>query len=112
MNTPTDLALWTVLIVAAYKVSCLIAGGCFGYMGYRLFIAGIHHSAGDLEASSKSGTFKLSKAAPGTFFALFGAVVIATTIYQGFNVELPAAARQALHILPEHPPEISDEKMR
>ena len=112
MNTSTDLALWTVLIVAAYKIACLIAGVCFAYMGYRLFITGIQQSAGNLEASSPSGSLKLSKAAPGTFFALFGAAVIATTIYQGFDVEIPAAARQVLPLLPDHPPEISDEKIR
>ena len=80
--------------------------------GYRLFLAGIERPAGDLEASAGSRTLKLSRAAPGTFFALFGAAVIAATIFQGFDVELPGDARKVLLGLPEHPPMVSDETNR
>ncbi len=111
-SSPVDLKVWAILIVAMYKVASLLVGLGFGYMGYRLFQAGIEWSAGDLEASAGSRTFKLSRAAPGTFFALFGAAVIAATIFQGFDVEIPGAARKVIHNLPEHPPMVTDETTR
>ncbi|MDJ0951968.1 MAG: hypothetical protein QNJ94_23910 [Alphaproteobacteria bacterium] len=112
MSASNDLAFWAILTVAGYKVASLLVGLGFGYMGYRLFLAGIEHPAGDLEASSGSRSLKLSRAAPGTFFALFGAAVIAATIFQGFDVELPGVARDALGVLPEHPPMVTDETPR
>lgn len=111
-SSPQDLALWSVSVVAAYKVASLCIGLAFGYMGYRLFLAGIERPAGDLEAASGARSLKLSRAAPGTFFALFGAAVIAATIFQGFDVQLPGAARQVLDSLPEHPPMVGDEADR
>ena len=112
VSSPNDLAIWAILIVAVYKVSSLLVGLSFGYMGYRLFVAGVQRPAGDLEASSGSRTLKLSQAAPGTFFALFGAAVIAATIFQGFDVEIPGAARKVLNSLPERPPMVTDETNR
>lgn len=112
VSSPNDLALWAVSIVAVYKVASLLIGLGFGYLGYCLFMAGIQRPAGDLEASSGSRTLKLSRTAPGTFFALFGAAVIAATIFQGFDVELPGSARTVLKTLPEHPPMVTDETGR
>ncbi len=104
MSSGINIDLWAIGIVAVYKVACLLVGLTFGYMGYRLFLAGFERSAGDLEAKASVGMLKLSGAAPGTFFALFGAAVIATTIVQGFDIDLPNRARQILDMLPEHPP--------
>ncbi len=112
METPVsslnDLAFWTIVIVAVYKVASLFVGLGFGYMGYRLFLTGIEKPAGDLEASSGSRTLKLSRAAPGTFFALFGATIVAVAIYQGFDVQLPGAASTVLNRLPQHPPMVTE----
>ena len=108
VSSLNDLAFWTIVIVAVYKVASLFVGLGFGYMGYRLFLTGIEKPAGDLEASSGSQTLKLSRAAPGTFFALFGATVVAVAIFQGFDVELPGAASNALKRLPQHPPMITE----
>ena len=105
----SDLALWAIGIVAAYKVASLLVGLLFGYMGYRLFLAGIETPAGELEAESGPRKLKLSRAA-GTFFALFGASVVAATILQGFDIDLPGGARRALEALPEHPPMVGSEK--
>lgn len=99
-----NLEVWALSIVAAYKVASLLVGFLFGYMGYRLFMVGIEQPAGTLEASSGSRRIKLNRAAPGTFFALFGAAVITATIIQGFDVELPGSARRIVDRLPEHPP--------
>ena len=112
MSASNDLAFWAIVTVAGYKVASLLVGLGFGYMGYRLFLAGIEQPAGDLEAASGSKSLKLSRAAPGTFFALFGAAVIAATIFQGFDIELPGAARDAIGVLPEHPPMVTDETAR
>lgn len=108
-SSPVDLEVWVISAIAAYKVASLLVGLLFGYMGYRLFMAGIERSAGSLEASSGSRTIKVSRAAPGTFFALFGAAVIAATIFQGFSVELPGNARQVLNSFPEEPPMMTNE---
>lgn len=108
-SSPVDLEIWAMLIVAAYKAASLLVGLLFGYMGYRLFIAGIERPAGDLQASSGSRMIKVTGAAPGTFFALFGAAVIAATIFQGFDVELPGSAQQVLNRLPVNPPMVTNE---
>lgn len=108
-SLPVDLEVWALSMVAAYKVASLLVGLLFGYMGYRLFMAGIERPAGRLEASAGSRMIKVSRAAPGTFFALFGAAVIAATIFQGFDVELPGSARQVLNLLPENPPMVTNE---
>ncbi|MGH9961458.1 MAG: hypothetical protein ACREBC_30735 [Pyrinomonadaceae bacterium] len=108
-SSPVDLEVWALSIVAAYKVASLLVGLLFGYMGYRLFVAGIERPAGHLEASSGSRVIRVSRAAPGTFFALFGAAVIAATIFQGYNVELPNSARQVLDRLPKNPPMVTNE---
>jgi hypothetical protein len=73
-------------------------------MGYRLFMTGIEKSAGVLEASAGTNAIRLSRAAPGTFFALFGAIIISVTIFQGFNVELSGNVQPVLNELPADPP--------
>jgi hypothetical protein len=108
VSSPNELAFWGVLMVAVYKVVSLFVGLGFGYMGYRLFMAGINRPAGELEASSGPRALKLSRAAPGTFFALFGAAVIVATIFQGFDIDLPAAARNVVNSLPDHPPMVTN----
>lgn len=99
-------------IVAVYKIASLLVGLSFGYLGYRLFMAGIERPAGELEASYGSETLRLGRAAPGTFFALFGAAVIAVTIVQGFDVELPGPSRALLESLPDHPPMVGNDADR
>ena len=109
---PEGPAFWAIAVVAAYKGACLLVGLAFGYMGYRLFLAGIVGAAGDLKAAAGERALELRRAAPGTFFALFGAAVIAATVLQGFDVELPGPARHALERLPEHPPMVSEDASR
>lgn len=99
-----DHGLWAMLIVAVYKIASLIVGLLFSYMGYRLFLAGIDREAGNLEAKSGGNYLKLSGTAPGIFFALFGAVVVAVTITQGFEVDVSTPAESLVDILPSRPP--------
>lgn len=56
-------------------------------MGYRLFVKGIWGHAGEMEAEFGDNKLILKKAAPGTFFALFGAIIVAITIYKGLEFE-------------------------
>lgn len=79
----------TQIIVAQtiYKLASLFAGSIFAYMGYRLFMAGVWGEAGDVEAQFKDNKLMIKRAAPGTFFALFGALVICVTIFRGFQLE-------------------------
>lgn len=109
MPSPSDLAFWAITAVAAYKLASLLTGLGFGYMGYRLFRAGIEGSAASLEAKAGAHGLKLSRAAPGTFFALFGTAVVGVTLYQGFDIDLPAPAERALSALPPLPGDLGGE---
>ncbi len=71
----------------AYKLGCLAAGSLFAVLGYKLFVAGVVGDAGSLDARHKDTKLTLRDAAPGTFFALFGAVVIVVTLWQGVHYE-------------------------
>ena len=76
-----------VISTTVYKLCSLLVGVFLAYMGFKLFMSGIWGNSGDLD--SKFGNFKivLKHAAPGTFFALFGTVVIGLTIFKGLNFE-------------------------
>lgn len=70
-----------------YKVASLGVGAILCFLGYRLFLAGVWGAAGDLEVKFRKNSLVLKSAAPGTFFALFGTVVIAFTIWKGLELE-------------------------
>lgn len=68
-----------------YKVFSLIAGLISIYWGYNLFMKNISAKAGDLHASNKDVSLSLKEAAPGTFFCVFGAIIILITVLKGFR---------------------------
>jgi hypothetical protein len=70
----------------AYKLTSLLVGVLCIYLGYRLFASGVYSEA-SLKAANGVASLTLDNAAPGIFFALFGAVVIALTIYKGLYFE-------------------------
>ncbi len=74
-----------ILSLTSYKLISLIAGSVVVYLGYRLFAKGIWGNAGNLEAEFGDNKLLLKKAAPGTFFALFGTVIISITLYKGLE---------------------------
>ena len=76
-----------ILSLISYKLASLVVGSVFAHMGYRLFMSGIWGSAGELEASFADNKLIFKKAAPGTFFAVFGALIIAITLYKGLEFE-------------------------
>jgi hypothetical protein len=80
----------------------IVAGGLFGWLGYDLFKRGLFGKgteAGGLEAMWKEWKVVVRKAAPGTFFALFGAAITVIALFKpasGFMASdggLPYAAQ-------------------
>lgn len=63
-------------------IICL-GGIFFGYLGYKLFLAGL--TAGDSKLNVESKTMKiiLSGTGPGLFFMAFGAIILLTAILKG-----------------------------
>jgi hypothetical protein len=78
-----DLAL----LLFIYKLVSLLCGLFVIYLGYKLFIKGIFNESGDVEAVWESKKILVKKAAPGTFFALFGAIVMGVSIFRGLTFE-------------------------
>lgn len=99
-----------VISMVFYKVASLASGVGLSYMGYRLFMAGVRGQAGDMEAAHNETRIVLSRAAPGTFFAVLGAAVVVFTLLRGLEYEADAGVSvtpgPALHrfTLPEEPP--------
>jgi hypothetical protein len=77
--------LAVILGITTYKFACLAVGTLFCVLGYRLFKLGIWGSAGDLDAKFNNTRLVLKSAAPGTFFAVLGAVIVVVTVWQGIN---------------------------
>ena len=75
------------ILILIYKVVSLLSGLLITYLGHRLFVKGIFNEAGNLEATWKDKSLILKRAAPGTFFALFGAIVVSISLYKGMNFE-------------------------
>lgn len=69
-----------------YKITALIIGFAFAYLGYRLFRAGIYDGGGDLDATFSDTKLVLKKASPGIFFALFGTAVLVVTLTKGLEL--------------------------
>jgi hypothetical protein len=76
-----------------YKIACLLSGAVSIVLGYLLFQHGILGPNGTLEARKDAYTFALT-AGPGIFFALFGASVIAVTVYKGFSLDRSRNSQQ------------------
>lgn len=74
-----------MVLTFLYKIICLLVGLTCITLGYRLFVKGIFNESGDLESSWKSMKLIVRKAAPGTYFVLFGSLIIAFTIYKGLE---------------------------
>jgi hypothetical protein len=87
------------LIVLAYKIASMLVGLAFAHMGYRLFMAGVYEKAGDLKAAWRGTSLVLRQAAPGTFFAVLGAVIVTTAVFKGLSVAVaptsPATSESA-----------------
>lgn len=76
-----------MLSLTIYKVVTILAGLAFAFMGYKLFIHGIFTEAGELHTNWENRNLILRKAAPGTFFALFGTLIVCTSLWRGLTFE-------------------------
>jgi len=76
-----------ILSLTLYKVVAILAGLAFTFMGYKLFIHGIFTEAGELQTNWENRSLVLKKAAPGTFFALFGTVIVCVSLWRGLTLE-------------------------
>ena len=76
-----------VFSLTGYKLLTLLTGLIFGSLGYKLFRVGVFEKAGELKTTWGDRSLVLKQAAPGTFFALFGVVIVATTLIKGVNFE-------------------------
>ena len=78
-----------VLSLTSYKLVTLVIGMIFGVLGYKLFSSssGIQKKAGEMQTTWGDKSLILKSAAPGTFFALFGTVLISTTLIRGLSIE-------------------------
>jgi len=83
----TELA--AILCVTAFKLATLAVGLASLAMGYSLFARGIWGRSGEqneLVAAFGNNRLMMKSAAPGAFFALFGAVFISISVFRGFTV--------------------------
>lgn len=109
-----DIKTQIIISLTAYKLVSLIVGSAFSYMGYRLFLAGVWGHSGELQTEFGNNKLVLKKAAPGTFFVLFGAVIISITLYKGLEFkdyssvypsnESHVQIKEGDNELPEKPP--------
>ena len=91
--TPFAVSVASVLI---WRL-CVLAGGLVCViLGYRLFQTGFAAQQGNLEAGVAGNTLKIGNVAPGTFFALFGASIIAMLVWTSPpEIVIPKAALQS-----------------
>ena len=90
---------FVVLSVTLYKVLALLVGFACMYFGYRLFSSGAYKKAGDLSSKWGDKNLVVKQAAPGTFFALFGVIVISIVLLKGLSFEVEGHSLDA----PEEP---------
>jgi hypothetical protein len=87
---PMDNFAYALVATGLFKIALILSGTGSVYMGYRLFCHGIHAGIGsEVDTSTKGYTLTLKSIAPGTFFALFGSVLVGITAYRGMEVHFP-----------------------
>jgi len=69
---------WAVSIL--YKLAAVSAGTFIVYLGYKLFIKGVYGDTGEVSLDWNNNKVLLKRAAPGSIFAIFGALVVAVTV--------------------------------
>lgn len=78
----SDQTAW-LLIITIRQIVTLLVGMLFAYWGYQLFLVRNQDHAGELSATWGRILIKLHRAAPGTFFVMFGAILIGCVAWQG-----------------------------
>ena len=81
------------------RFSVAALGVLIMFMGYRLHRAHIAGQGGDLNVRTGDGAqLSLRNAPPGTFFALFGAVVVSVAIFRGVEVSTIPVPTQVIYV--------------
>ncbi|MEI6762045.1 MAG: hypothetical protein WCO22_16510 [Betaproteobacteria bacterium] len=99
----SEVAVFALLIF--YKIATLVSGVCVIFMGYKLFSSGIERTPGELEAKASRFSLVFRTAAPGTFFALFGALIIGVSVFRGASY-VPKAADVHISDMPVETPTV------
>ena len=76
-----------VVAIISYRALTIVCGLAIVYFGFVLFRLGVYEKAGELKAAWGPKYLTLKQAAPGTFFALFGAGIIVATVWRGVEFE-------------------------
>lgn len=100
-----DLSTSFLIYATLFRLAVIAAGALIVVLGYRLFLQGLA-SGDETDASIEGGGFKLTlkKAAPGTCFALFGAVLISVMVIQGSpELDITTAAADNVAVPSELP---------
>ncbi len=105
-----DTEISIIVSVTLFKISCLTIGLISIYFGYRLFLKGIWGQAGNLSGNFGNNKLVLKNGAPGTFFTLFGTVIIVATIWTGleFTKQTTSSPNNANTIETVEAPELPD----
>ena len=77
-----------IVVLVFYKIVALVVGLSFAYLGYRLLVAGILSPGGDFDARWQDIRVVLKRASPGTFFALFGVMIVCVALFTGLGAEM------------------------
>ena len=85
------IEIFFIIYAVIFRISVLIAGIISIIIGYKLFLKGLYseHNSNNANLDASIGEWKitLKDAGPGTFFALFGLIIIHSMIQNG-NPEL------------------------
>jgi len=76
-----------MLYVFLFKIFTILSGSFSIYLGYKLFVKGIFSDAGEVTGTAGNYNLTIKKAAPGTFFSVFGAIIICCGVLKGFTIE-------------------------
>jgi hypothetical protein len=87
-----------------YKLGCLLAGCLLVTLGYKLFVKGVFNESGDVEGSWRDYKLIVRKAAPGTYFVLFGSIIIAFAVFKGLEVKESEGYNNADKVKPTSAP--------
>lgn len=91
MNIESEI----VLSITIYKLTSLLIGLLSLYMGYKLFISGVWGNAGDVDVKFENNRILVRRAAPGTFFAILGTIIVCFTVFRGMRYDVPPPKLQA-----------------
>ena len=75
----SEIVLYVAYLLI-WRVSVVLCGAICIYLGYRLFVIGIQSENSDIIAGDGAYSVTLKNYAPGTAFALFGAILVGSMV--------------------------------